>query len=372
MVGRRIARVATAIAAIVSLGLVVDGRANAQPADPSAAGDAAAGKDPKVARRWLAIGQMAVQRGAYFAARHRPDDARQQFDNAIIAYQKAIDAGDDPGLYLELALAEEKVGRLDGAVAHLRRVAQDSRVRPEVARRAAQKLDALLARVGIVTLRVTPPGASITLGGVELGQAPLAEPLVLLPGTYTLAFQASGHQPREAELQVEPGSETERAIDLEPIRIVVEPVRPLVAEDVAQVAPPPPPAPSRLPLWVGGSVAIAAAAGAGILGGLAIGEHAVFTRRTTLPADRADAQADGRLLARLADAAAITAVAAAGFTAYWYFYRYRGRLANSTEDAARDPSDSRPARHSPPISTKLDVVPWVQPQLGGMMVAGWF
>jgi hypothetical protein len=47
-------------------------------------------------------------------------------------------------------------------------------------------------------------------------------------------------------------------------------------------------------------------------------------------------------------------------------------LANSTKDAAREPSDSRPARRSPPISTKLDVVPWVQPQLGGMMIAGWF
>src|ERR1043165_8881604 len=123
MVGHRIARVAIAF---VALGAIAGGRANAQPADPSAPGDAAAGKDPKVARRWLAIGQMAMQRGAYFAARHRPDDARQQFDNAIIAYQKAIDAGDDPGLYLELALAEEKASRLDGAVKHLRRVAQDS------------------------------------------------------------------------------------------------------------------------------------------------------------------------------------------------------------------------------------------------------
>ena len=367
MAPHRIARVAIAL-----LALVVGqgpGRAIAQPADPDAPGRAA-GKDPRVARRWLAVGQMAMQRGAYFAARHRPDEARQQFEHAIIAYQKAIDAGDDPGLYLELAIAEDKVGRLDGAVKHLRRVAQDAGARPEIVKRAAAKLEELLARVGLVTLQVTPRGASITLGGVELGQAPLAEPLVLSPGTYALAFQADGYQPREAELRVEPGSESERVIDLEPVKVIVEQVKPVLAEEPVRVAPPPRPSP--LPIYVGAGVTVAAAAGAGILGGLAIREHAVFTRRTTSPVDRDDARANGRLLAHAADAAVITAVAAAGFTAYWYFYRYRGRLTISTRDAATNPGDSRPARHSWPISTKLDVVPWVQPQLGGMMIAGWF
>jgi hypothetical protein len=46
-----------------------------------------------------------------------------------------------------------------------------------------------------VTLAVSPEGALISLAGTELGKAPLAEPLILMPGTYTLSFQADGFQP---------------------------------------------------------------------------------------------------------------------------------------------------------------------------------
>src|SRR6185436_13247287 len=101
---------------------------------------------------------------------------------------------------------EEKAGKLDAAVRHLRPLVRaDAGVRPEVAKRARARLDELSTRIGLVTLRVAPPGTSITIGGSELGLSPLAEPLVLMPGTYTLVFQADGYQPREAELRVEPG-----------------------------------------------------------------------------------------------------------------------------------------------------------------------
>jgi hypothetical protein len=218
---------------------------------------------------------------------------------------------------------------------------------------------------------VAPPGTSITLGGSELGQSPLAEPLVLLPGTYTLAFQADGFEPKEAELRVEAGSESERAIELEPVKVVVEPVQPPAPVEVPRVEPPPPP-PSRLPLYAGAGLTLAAAAGASTLGALAIRQHAAFTRRTTAPVDRDDARANGRLLAQLTDAAIVTAVAAAGFTAYWYFYRYKRRLDNSAAHRAGSPTAGRSARHAVSRQAKLDVVPWVQPQLGGMTLAGRF
>ena len=350
----------------------------AQPAEPAAGAAAAAGapaKDPKVAKRWFAVGQTLMQRATYFASRNRPDEARQQFENAATAYQKAIDAGDDPGVYVELATAEEKAGKPDAAVRHLRLLGRLVRagagVRPDAAKRAAARLDELLARVGLVTLRVTPPGTSITLGGSELGLSPLAEPLVLMPGTYTLAFQAEGHQPREAELRVEPGTESERAIELEAVKVIVEPVQPPAPEDVSHVAPPPP-RPSRLPLYAGAALTVAAIGGASTLGALALREHAVFTRRTTEPVAREDARANGRLLAQLTDVAIVTAVAAAGFTAYWYFYRYKRRLDNSAADRTGKPTAGRPARHAVSRQTKVDVVPWVQSRLGGMTLAGRF
>ena len=317
----------------------------------------ASAKDPKAARRWLAVGQTLMQRGAYFASRNRLDEARLQFENAATAYLKAIEAGDDASVYVELAAAEEKAGKLDAAVRHLRPLMRtDAALRPDVARRARARLDDLLTRVGLVTLRVVPSGTSITLGGSELGQSPLAEPLVLMPGTYTLAFQAAGYEPREAELRVEPGAESERAIELDPVKVVVEPVRPSAPVEVLRVAPPPP-RPSRLPLYAGGALAVAAIGGASTLGVLAIREHATYTRRTSTPLEREDARANGRLLAQLTDVAIVTAVAAAGFTTYWYFYRYKRRLDNSAGVSRQ---------------TKVDVVPWVQPQLGGMTVAGRF
>lgn len=361
MGGHRIARIAIAVLALGAAAVGLPRAAIAQPAEPAPASEAAPAKDPRAARRWQASGQMFMQRGSYLAARHRLDEAKQQFESAVAAYHKAIEASDDVNLYLELGFAEDRAGKLDGAVKHLRRVAQAGGARPDVAKRATTKLEELLARVGLVTLTVAPPGTSITLGGTEVGLSPLAEPLVLLPGTYTLAFQADGYQPREAELKVEPGSESERTIELEAVKMIVEPVRPAPVETarVTHVEL----RPSRLPLYAGAGVTLAAAAGAGILGGLAIRQHTVLVRRSTSAGDRADAQANGRLLAHLADASVITAVAAAGFTAYWYLYRYRGRLVNSTADRTGKPGDS---------STKLDVVPWVQSQVGGMAIAGWF
>jgi len=361
MAAHRIARVAMAVLALGAAALGPPRRAIAQPAEPAPGNEAAPAKDPRAARRWLASGQMFMQRGSYLAARHRLDEAKQQFESAVAAYHKAIEASDDVNLYLELAFAEDRAGKVDGAVKHLRRLAQAGGARPEIVKRAAAKLEELLARVGLVTLTVAPPGTSITLGGTEIGLSPLAEPLVLLPGTYTLAFQAGGYQPREAELKVEPGSESERTIELEPVKVIVEPVPPAPVEAVRvthiELRP------SRLPIYAGAGVTLGAAAGAGILGALAIRQHTVFARRSTSPADRVDAQADGRRLAHLADASVITAVAAAGFTAYWYLYRYRGRVVKSTADRTGKPGDS---------STKLDVVPWVQSQLGGMAIAGWF
>jgi hypothetical protein len=324
---------------------------------------AAPAKDARLARKWLAAAQQLMQKGSYFAARNRPDDARPQFENAVTAYQKAIEAGDDPNLYLELANAEDRLGKLVDAVRHLRHLtgatgaAGAAGARPEVVRKARARLDELLTKVGLVTLTIAPPGASITLGGAELGTAPLTEPLVLIPGTYTLSFQAEGYQPREAEIVVEPGTRTERAIDLEPVKVIFEPVAPaaVVAAARAEASR----TPSKLPFYVGAGITGAAVLDAAIFGGLAIAQHATFTRASTSRLDREDARSNGRRFALVADVSLAVAVVAGGFTAYWYFQRYR--QPRTSDD-----------RRSRPIDAKLGVVPWVQSQSGGASLAGWF
>jgi PEGA domain-containing protein len=254
-----------ALVAVAALGAAaIPGVARAQPRDPGGeiemgadpaaipaadAADPAVVKDPKLAKKWLAAAQQLMQKAAAFAANNRPDDARAQLENAVTAYQRAIEAGDDASLYLELAAADEKLGRLDAAVKHLRRViAASAGVRPENVKKATARLEDLSARVGLVTLSVTPAGASITLGGIALGTSPLPEPLVLMPGTYMLAFQAAGFQPKEAAIKVDAGSEAEHAIALDPVTVVVAPVGPARRDEPLLDDSP---GPSTLPLWIG-------------------------------------------------------------------------------------------------------------------------
>jgi tetratricopeptide (TPR) repeat protein len=329
-------------------------------------------KDPKLARRWLAAAQQLVQRGSYLAAHHRPDDAALQFDRAVAAYRKAIDASDDLGLYLELASAEDKLGKFDDAVRHLRlvvhapisAVARSGAVRPEISARAAARLEQLSLRVGLVTLAVTPAGTAITLGGSELGTSPLAEPLVLLPGTYTLAFQAEGYQALDAELRIEPGSEIERAIALEPVHPAA-PTAPTAPAAPAVVVRPQAidreaPGPSRRPLVVTAGITGAAALSAAICGALAVVEHARFTARTATASERDAARTTGARLALAADLSLVTAIAAGGMTAYWYFHKYRPSR-NKSEIVRRASA-----------AAKLGVVPWVQTGSGGVTIAGRF
>ncbi|HMG19667.1 MAG TPA: PEGA domain-containing protein [Kofleriaceae bacterium] len=341
MAGRRAAGI---LVAALLAGAVPRG-AHAQPADPAVAA--------RQARQSLATAQQCMLRGSYFAARKRSDEARAQFEAAVAAYQRAIEAGGDPNLYVDLAAAEDRLGKPIDAVKHLRLVVAAAGARPDVVGVAQARLDELLGKLGLVTLTIVPAGASITLAGSELGTAPLREPLVLAPGTYTLSFQAEGFQPHDEQITVEPGR-AEHAIALEPVNIVVAPVPP---------APPPEPAarpapPAGLPLYLGAGVTGAAAITAVVFGVLAIGQHATFTAAATSPAARDQARSRGERFALVADASLGAAVIAAGVTATWYFYWHR-----STR-----PDDQRQATRK----AKLDVVPWVQSRSGGAALAGWF
>jgi len=332
--------------------------ARGQATDPGAVEpELAPVKDPKLGRRWLATAQRLMQRGSYYASNNRPDDARPQFENAVAAYRKAIEASDDIGLYVELANAEARLGKVDEAVRHLRLVVRAG-VRPEVMKRATAKLDDLSSKIGIVTLTVAPAGTAITLGGSEIGTSPLPEALVLLPGTYALAFEASGYLPLETEIKVEAGSEIERAIELAPVQPTEPPVvsRPL-PKTLVREAPPPR---ARWPLYAGTCVTGAAVAGAGVFGILALIQHSTFTAAATSNADRSDARTRGERYALIADVSLGTAVVAGSVTAYWYFYRYKR------------PSRRPDAERSGIVATKLGVVPWVQPQSGGVTFTGRF
>jgi len=345
-------------AAVVALA-AMPGTGSAQAPDPNDVElELAPVKDLKLARRWLATAQQLMRRGSSYASNHRPDDARAQFESAAAAYRKAIEAGDDIGLYVELANAEDRLGKIDEAVRHLRLVVRAAGVRSDVVKRATARLEALSSKIGIVTLSVAPAGTSITLGGSEIGASPLPDALVLLPGTYALVFQADGFLPLETEIKVEAGTAIERAIELAPVKPIAAPVAPppLPTPSVRE----PPPAPSRLPLYLGVGATGAAVAGASVFGILALAQHRTFTAAATSNADREDARTRGERYALIADVSLATALVAGSVTAYWYFYRYKRSPSR--------PSAERPAS----VAAKLGVVPWVQSRSGGVTFAGRF
>ncbi|HWO24861.1 MAG TPA: PEGA domain-containing protein [Kofleriaceae bacterium] len=338
------------------------------PATPAPTDAAPPVKDPKLAKKWLTTGQQLLQKGDSHTRAKRTEEAQTSYQNAVTAFEKSIETGDDLNTYALLAEAEDKLGKHDVAVRHYRMVVKaQAGVRADVQKKASAKLDELAAKVALVTVKVKPDGAAVMLNGTEIGKTPLADALVLLPGTYTLSFQAEGFQPREAELNVEAGSESEREIELEAVKIVVVP--PVKDEDPVPVPPAPPP--SRLPLYVGGGAAVALLGAATVTGLLAVGRHNTYESSESTPAERKDARSSGKSLALVTDIALAGGLVATGFTAYWYFAKYRPAQRKQTEQRPAATSAGR-GRRDGSQWTKIDLVPWVQSGTSGLVLVGGF
>lgn len=313
-------------------------------------------KDPKLAKKLAHAALQFAKKGDYLARKKKPDDAKAQYEEAANAYTKAIELGDDLNLYYDLAAIEEKLGKLDLAVKHLRVVvkAEADSVKPDILKKATEKRDDLLMQVGVVRLVIEPETTVVSLGGAELGAAPLPEPLILMPGTYTLSFAADGYQPKDLEINVEAGSEAERKIELEPIKVVVAPIEERPDEPIVETPPTPP---NKLPLYVGAGVAGGTLVIGIVTGIVAVAKHGTFTSPDATVTEREDARSSGQSFALVSDIALGTAVAAGAFTAYWYFFKYRPAQAKLADEARPTPS---------PEMSKVHLVPWVQPVAGGL------
>lgn len=321
-------------------------------------------KDPKLAKKLASAAVQFAQKGDYATRRNKPDEAKAFYEQASVAFTKAIESGDDLNLYYDLAVVDEKLGKIDVAVRHLRIVvAPTATVKTDVKKKAQLKFDDLSMKIGFVTLQIEQDGTTVTLAGSVVGKSPFTEALVFLPGAYTLTFESDGYQPKDVEIKVEAGSEAERKIELEPIKIVVAPPRqPDGSETTVEPAVVKPP--SKLPLYIGGGVTVAAF-GAFIIGGvLAMGQHDTFVAADSTRNERLDAQASGQNYARFSDVMLGTTIVAAGFTTFWYLFKYRNGNAKPSETPSTSPLA--------PTMSKVDVVPWVQPSASGFSVAGTF
>lgn len=340
------------------------------PTDPATgtAPDAPASpvKDPKVAKKWLDAATTLVKKGDQLTKQGKAEEAKTSYANAAVAYGKAIEASDDISIQLSLANALHRSGDVLGAMKACKVVLAAQGVKPEVAKKAQTKLDELSLEVGVVTLTVTPEGTAISMGGTQIGEAPMTEPLVLAPGTHVITLTAVGYQPKDIEIKIEAGGESDRKVDLEPIPMVTKAVEPeLVPEKPAEVA-----KPSVLPIYIGGGATVGLVLLATVTGIVAIGYHNNY-EQSVLPDERADNRSSGKAFALTTDLALLGAVGAAAFTAYWYTVKYRPAARISAERQARRPA-GRSESGVLPYSAKVDVLPWVQSDAGGLTAVGSF
>jgi hypothetical protein len=251
-----------------------------------------------------------MKKGDALAKQGKAAEAKTHYENAATAYQKAIEASDDgTALQLQLANAFDKAGDAIGAMQVLKVVAAQT-AKADLASKAQTKLDELSMKVGIVTLSITPEGTSISIGGKPVGEAPLSEPLVLMPGAHTMSFTAVGYQPKDVEIKVEAGSESERKIELEPVPMVTQPV---TTADVDTAAPAEPKAPSLLPIYIGGGATIGLVLIGTVTGIAAIGKHGQYDDSVSQN-ERTDLRSSGKTLALVTDLCLVGAIGAAAFT----------------------------------------------------------
>jgi Cornifin (SPRR) family/PEGA domain len=321
------------------------------PADPGKAPAPAAAKATKTAKQWHAEAATAIRKGDALVRARAADAAKQAYEEASAALEHAIAASEPAarsGLELELAVVEEKLGRLARAADRLRTIIAGT-TRPEVIKRATARLDALTTKIGLVMLIVKPDGATIAVDGAVVGTSPLPRALALMPGRYQVRIAAEGREPRKLDIDVEAGSESERTIELAKSPPVAPPPLAGRGPGAAQAAP------SRRPLIVGASVTGGLLVVATVTGILATAKHSTFASLDAEPSTRADARDVGKTLALTTDLCLAGAVAAGAFTAYWYLAKYRpGRVERVT---------ARP---------KVGVTPWVKNTASGFQLVGSF
>lgn len=316
------------------------------------------------ARKLLDGGDGFLKKGDQYARRRRAADATAQYERALAAYQKAYELVPNPQILFPIAVAEEKLERWVDAARDFRRfLTQVAEPDPTLKADAERRLEAAKIHVGSLSLVIDPEAAHVTLDGNEIGVAPLSEPLFLAPGDYTLGFSADGYEPLEQKVTIEAGSESERSFTLKSLRIIIETPKP---------PPPPrpveplPPAPSKLPLYIGGVLAVGLFGGATATGILAIGKHGTFEDPAATDDERESARTSGKRLALLTDGLVAGGIVAAGVVTFYYLKVYRPKARARAERRRRDAESMDEFALRP----KVIVSPWVQSSGAGLIVAG--
>lgn len=146
----------------------------------------------------------------------------RSFEAALIEFQAAYDASPAWQVLYNVGSCHQYLGHPVEAVDAWERYLEEGGAEVPAERRA--EVEAALAeqrsRIGTVLVRTNVEGAQITVDGVVVATAPLAEPLRLAIGTYQVGVQAAGWQGQVRRVTV--AGESQRTLDVLLERAVLE------------------------------------------------------------------------------------------------------------------------------------------------------
>lgn len=350
-------------AAIVALAILAVGAPLRQVAAQPDSGDKpAVSGDKKEAIRRLARGDRHLRRGDRLAERGNIERAFKRFEAALTEYEAAHEAYPDPQIYFPIAQAEQRLGRFVDSLQHYQQLlAEPDVLSPELRTQVEGHVAEVKKNLAALVLEVEPEGATILIDGEDAGRSPTSEPIYVEPGEHRYEVSKRGYRTAEGALDLSPGQETRRRIELEreravaaerPRKRVQRPRRPR-----PRVEREPDDRPSSVPLWIGISVTSALAVGAGATGLATLGKHDQYEDPARELAERERARRDGQRLATITDVLLGGAVLGAGATAYYYFAIHRPR-AERAEEAPR--------------ADAVQLAPVIGDGLAGVAVSGTF
>jgi tetratricopeptide (TPR) repeat protein len=149
-----------------------------------------------------------VDEGIALREERRDTEALERFQQAY-----AIEAA--PRTLVQIALAEQALGRFSDAEAHL---VQALAIDDRFISRHRELLEGALAEIrgelGSVHIGGEPEGASVLIGGREVGTTPLSTRV--MPGEVEVEVRAAGFAPRRSRIEVARGEVAELEVTLEP------------------------------------------------------------------------------------------------------------------------------------------------------------
>lgn len=164
-------------------------------------------QDRQEARRHLKMGVTLFQEANYEAA--------------LVEFEASFRELPSASALQNIALCQTKLYRYVDAIDTLQtlRTRFASELTPREAAKVEDALRNLSQLVGTLTLRVTPPGAKVTVDGRPVDDTELGRPLRLSSGEYRVEVSAPSHAPAARVVKVAGGESKTVSIELEPVAL---------------------------------------------------------------------------------------------------------------------------------------------------------